>query len=34
MADKKVATVIKLQIPAGQANPGTPRGSRPWCCPG
>ena len=26
MADKKVATVIKLQIPAGQANPAPPVG--------
>ena len=26
MADKQVATVIKLQIPAGQANPAPPVG--------
>ena len=26
MAEKKVATVIKLQIPAGQANPAPPVG--------
>ena len=26
MAEKKIATVIKLQIPAGQANPAPPVG--------
>jgi len=27
---KKVATILKLQIPAGEANPSPPVGPAPW----
>lgn len=30
MAEKKVANVIKLQIPAGAANPGLLPSAPPW----